>query len=214
MSKKVSIIVAEHQAIFRTVLANYLNSQFEFEVRAQVSNGKELMNELKTQTPDVILMELKMPVMDGHETLTMIRNRYPDQKVIIFSLQDSAESINQIQNHGANGFVSKLDPVEVLSNTIKAVHTKGFFLHKKLQQAKRDHTLNTIKKELLSEKEISVVKEVCNGLSNIQISKRLFISCSTVDFHRQNIYKKTGSRNAIDVMRYALKNKLFSVESI
>lgn len=212
MSKKVRIILAEDQEIFRTILANYLNSQFEFEVKAQVPNGKELMNELKKQAADVILMDIKMPVMDGHEALTMIRNRYPDQKVIIFSLLDSPETMLELQNKGANGFVSKYDSVEVLSNAIIEVYNKGFFLHKTLLEAKRNKNLNTSKKELFSEKELSVVKEVCNGLSNNQISERLFISSSTVDFHKQNIYRKTGSKNVIDVIRFAVKNKIISID--
>jgi DNA-binding NarL/FixJ family response regulator len=212
MERKIRIILAEDQAIFRTALANYLNSQFEFEVIGQAANGKDLLAEAKRLQPDVILMDLKMPVMNGYEALSAIKNRFEDLKVIIFSMVDSVESMFDLQQKGANGFVSKHDDMLVLSSAIKEVYKNGFFLHKKLAQAKRTDQFVKRKKELFSGKELSVVREVCNGCSNNEISERLFISVRTVDFHKNNIYRKIGARNVIEIMRFALKNKIVDLD--
>jgi DNA-binding NarL/FixJ family response regulator len=216
MKHPISIIVAEDQAILRKTLVTCLNNFVDLEVVAEASNGKQLLEHLKLCTPDIILLDLNMPVMNGWETLDVIQMRFPNSKVIILSANDSIETISKISNKGAAGFVSKCDDVEDLVLAIRDVYYVGKYYSDSVAHAlanySKDNEEQAETSETLSEREAEIVKEVCNGLSNKLISKKLFISSSTVDFHKQRIYKKTNCRNVLDLFKFALRNKMITIE--
>lgn len=213
MTNRIQIVVTEDQAIFRKALIAFLHQFNEFEVIAEASNGKELIEVLKKQTPDIVLLDLNMPIMDGWQTFDVIKQRFSSVKVIVFSNSNSNDVVFDLIERGINSFISKSDDVDNVAHSIKQVYNNGFFLCKKLARSKQEYLANKKKDAyVFSERESQVMKEVCKGSSNNQISKKLFITPSTVDFHKQNIYKKTRSKNAIDVVRFAVKNKLFSFD--
>lgn len=205
-------MVAEDQAILRSAIVSCLSSFNEFNVVAQATNGKELIEHLKKRTPDVILMDLQMPVMDGWEALDIIKLRFTGSKVLILSAQDELAVMINAREKGAKGFISKNATIEDIKRGILEVHSNRLCFDKKVNDAIKNGYQPAKNNNLFSERETQVMKEVCNGLSNNLISEKLYISTSTVDFHKQNIYKKTKSKNVIDLLRFAIKNKMFSFE--
>jgi len=218
MEAVIKIIITEDQTILRKALISCLKKVDGFEVIAEAANGKQLVDLLKQQSPDIVLLDLKMPVMDGWEALEVIKVRFPKTKVIVLSNNDGIETISKTAAKGATGFVSKNDDVDELILAIKDVYCVGKYYSDTLTRALANYSNNNAQEEestaMLSKRETEIVKEVCNGLSNTMISKKLFISSSTVDFHKQRIYKKTNSKNVLDLFRFALKNKVVSLDLI
>lgn len=217
MKTKIKLIIAEDHPIVRKSLKFYIESKKEFEIIAEASNGKELIDILKTKSADIILMDVQMPVMNGIEAMEIINKRFPGQKVIILSLHDEYTFILDILTKGANGFVSKNAESEVLFTAIKEVYSNGRYFDKTISEAMyngllKEKSINPLfDQQALSERETQIMKEICNGNSNKNISKKLNIATCTVDFHKRNIYKKTKSKCAVELLKYAIKHQLIEI---
>ncbi len=217
MKTKIKILIAEDQAIIRMGLKCILKSQKDFEVIAEASNGREVLDILKDKTPDILLLDLKMPVMDGCETLKVISKRFKDVKVIILSMYDEFEVIIDLFSKGARGFVSKNSHHDILINAIHEVNKDGHSFDKQVSEAMlsgllKEKSINPLfDEQALTERETILMKEICNGLTNICIADKLKISPHTVNFHKVNIYRKTKSKNVSDLLKYAIKHGMILV---
>ena len=216
MKQKIKIIIAEDKELFRKALIFFIEGNKKYQIIDEASNGKELIDKLSNNIPDLILLDYKMPEMDGKEALVIIKNKYPEVKILMLSLYDEAELIIDLLSHGANGFVSKSESPEVFFTAIETVITTGRYFDPRISEVLLNGLLkkgekNHSGKMSLSEREISVLKEICNGHTNKLISEKLFISTSTVDFHKGNIYKKTYAKNVVDLVKYAIKNGITPV---
>ncbi|MFO0355308.1 MAG: response regulator [Sphingobacteriaceae bacterium] len=213
MKTKIEIIVADDQPIFRKAMVAYLNTFDHIEVIADVSNGKELINLLKKQLPDIIILDLKMPVMDGWQAFDILKQRFPIIKVIAFSNSDSDEVVFELFDKGISSFISKHDKPETIDKTIREVYLNGFYMDEIRWKKREEYTLITkIKDSLFSERETQILKEVCNGSSNKKIAQKLYISAPTVSFHKQNIYRKANVNSAIGLITFATKNSLLTLD--
>lgn len=214
MKTKIKILIAEDQGIIRASLKCLLQNQKQLEVIAEASNGREVLDILKEKEPDIVLLDLKMPVMNGCETLEIINKRYKNVKVIILSMYDEMDVVIDLLTKGARGFVSKNSTIDLLTKAIQEVHQDGHFFDKQVSEAMLSGLLKgklinpLFDEQALSERETQLMKEICNGLTNNLIAKKLNISASTVDFHKRNIYRKTKSKNVSDLMKYAIKYNL------
>jgi len=217
MKSKIKIMIAEDHALVRKALISLLKESRSIEVIDEADNGKELLHKLKVKLPDIVLMDYRMPVMDGREALQIIKAKHPEVKVIMMSVQDDNDLILDFVAKGANGFISKSANPELLFTAIARTNNEGHYFDPKLSQFMANGILNhknrseKLKKESLSDREISVLREICNGNTNKGISERLYISKSTVDFHKGNIYKKTNCRNVVDLVKYAFKHGIIHV---
>ncbi|MFO0355664.1 MAG: response regulator [Sphingobacteriaceae bacterium] len=217
MKAKIKIMVAEDHELVRKGFISLIQELKNAEVIDEAANGKELLNKLKIKIPDLILMDYRMPIMDGREAMQIVKAKYPEVKVIMMSVHDDNDLILDLVAKGANSFISKAATSENLYNSIIRTYNEGHFFDSKISQLlvngiiSQRGSSDKIKKETLSDREVTVLREICNGSTNKAISERLYISSSTVNFHKMNIYKKTNCNKVVDLVRYAYKNGFIRV---
>lgn len=216
MKTKIRVIIAEDQELVRKAFINLIHGIRGIEVIDEASDGKELLHKIKTNKPDLALIDYRMPIMDGREALNIIKTKNPEIKVIMMSIHDDVDLLMDFIAKGANGFISKSASIEMLFTAITRTFNEGNYFDSRLSQLMANGIINRNKPERrknegLSDRELSVLKEICNGSTNKGISQRLYISTSTVDFHKGNIYRKTNCKSIVELVKYAFKHGIIHV---
>jgi two-component system, NarL family, response regulator DegU len=215
--RKIKLVIAEDQDLMRRSFIALLKEDPQFDVVGEAAHGKELIEVLKETEADIVLLDIEMPVMNGMDALEIVGRRFPEVKVIILTMHGGTVFISEMMARGARAFINKSCDAESLFEAIHTVDTDGYFFDKSVSEAllkglQRERSINPIFGELaLSEREIDVLREICEGKTNKQISDRLKVSPSTIDFHKSNIYKKTKSRSILDLLKYAIKNGIINI---
>jgi DNA-binding NarL/FixJ family response regulator len=208
--RKVRLFLVDDHQLFRNGLKFILNERQDMEVAGEASNGKEFLDLLDFIKPDVVLMDIGMPVMDGVEATRRALEKYPQLKVLVLSMYDESEYYNSMIELGVKGFVLKDMDNQELYEAIRKVHEGGTHFSQEL-------LLSIIRKKtpenkiLLTRREKEILDLICKGNSNQQISEKLSISQRTVERHRANLLTKTDSRNSISLVVFAIKNRLISI---
>lgn len=214
MKDPVKLAIVDDHQLFRKGISSLLKEYKSIRILFEASNGIELMESIKTQKPDVILMDIRMPQMDGIEATILIRKKYPDCKVIVLSMHDDAQLIYDLLHKGANGFLNKDTEIEDVVKAIITVHEKGYYLNDRALKAFNTKVSDSpeyksvFSTPALSSREIEVVKLICDQYTIKEIADKLNISPRTVDTYRENIFTKTNSKNIAGVVKYAIKNNL------
>ena len=209
---KRKVIIVDDHTLFRNGLRILLNNMENYHVIAEASNGKQFLELLEKEIPDLVLLDINMPVMDGIEAATIAHDKYPDLKIITLSMYGEEDYYYKMVNAGVKGFVLKNSDIKEVKNALDVVFEGGSFFSSELLQ----NLINSLKsapksKEVhteLSEREMEILILICQGLSNQEIGDKLFISKRTVDKHRANILEKSESKNTAQLVVYAIKNKL------
>lgn len=210
MKKAVQIIVVEDHEFFRNGVVMAVSRLNNAEVIAQASNGEELLELLETKQPDIVLMDIKMPKMDGIEATKKVVELYPDIKVLALSMFSDENYLEAMINAGVCGFLLKNADSKELERAIESVAGgKQYFAEEFLPYFTQKY-LNPKKDEapVLTKRELEVLMLVAEGLTNQEIANRLFISLRTVTNHRANLNAKTGSKNTVNLLSYAVKHNL------
>lgn len=214
------IAVTDDHVLFRKSLKLLINSFGNMEAVVGASNGKELLDKLETVSVDILLLDLQMPEMDGFETCRRINELYPDIKILVLTLRNDAETIKEVMKLGIQGYFTKnTDPSE-LKNAILKLNDDGFYFEKSLT-AIIQHILEDLSSELtteesiiFSDREMEIVRLALKEYSGLEIGAKLNISPKTVEKHKRNLMEKTGSKNFIGVMVYALLYNLLSLDEL
>ncbi|NLR57985.1 response regulator transcription factor [Chitinophaga polysaccharea] len=211
----IKVAIADDHKIFRSGVINtlipYENIRFIFEA----DDGLHLLQTMETQQPDVILMDLKMPNMDGIEATIKVKEKYPDVKIIILTMYEDDNFIVHLVENGANAYLLKNAEPEEIYEAICTTFEKGFYfnenvnlallkkvLHKNKQQFKP-----TLKNEIqLNDREQEVLKLICNELTTQEISEQIFLSPRTVEGIRQKLLEKINVKNSVGLVLYAFRN--------
>ncbi|MCE3228302.1 MAG: response regulator transcription factor [Bacteroidetes bacterium] len=193
MRKK--ILFAEDHPLFRETIINSLNDVTKFSIDT-VSNGLELLNHLENSMPDLLLLDLEMPKMDGNTAFTRVKQRYPLLKVIIFSSYDSPALVKNYRDRGANGYISKgkIQDIDNLVEAIKTVLNGDSFFYS------TDSSIRYTKREL------EIIPRMVEGKTTKQIGKELRIGGKAVEKHRNNLYKKLGAKSLAELLRLLIKD--------
>jgi len=195
----------------KLLLANAGN----FNVLAEASNGKEFLELLNSAKPDVVLMDIDMPEMDGIEATNRALEMDPKMKIICLSMYGEEEYYYKMIEAGVSGFLLKNSDINEVKTAITAVYNGGKYFSQELlyNVVKNIKTTQNNQEvvENLSEREIEVLKQICIGLSNQEIAVNLHISKRTVDKHRANLLDKTNAKNTAHLVMYAIKNKLIDI---
>ena len=217
MKKPIRIAIAEDHQLFRDGLAALLNDENEIKVEFDVSNGEELLDKLKTNKIDVVLIDLNMPVLNGQQTLKILSTRYPSVRSIVLSMYDTGDYILDTIKLGARGFLPKHCNIEKVVDAIYAVHEQGYYFDDEVSKSQIFKLVNEIgiqpvfKNEQLSEREKDVLELICEEKTNNEIAALLCISVRTVEVHRLNLLRKTNAKNVAGLVIYAIKNGYFRI---
>lgn len=215
-SNKISIALVDDQLLFRKGMKAIIHSTKDLEVILEADNGNDFLNQLEFSYPDIVLLDLEMPVMNGVETLHSIQKNYPAIRTIMLTVHNEPSYIARIIELGANGYLQKNTAPESVLLTIRQVSKSGFYLDELTQRRMREGLINphrniTINPEnLLTSREKEILQLICNQYTTQEIAKSLFLSERTVDGHRNNILHKTGSKNLAGVVIYAIQAGIFN----
>jgi DNA-binding NarL/FixJ family response regulator len=213
--KVLEVIIVDDHSLFRNGLKILLTTSGQFSVIAEAENGKEFLELLEHFHPDIVLMDIDMPVLDGIEATKEALKKYPGLKVITLSMFGEEEYYYKMIEAGVKGFLLKNSDINEVKNALVTVHNGGkYFSQELLYNVVKNIRSNYKEQELteaLSDREVEVLLQICNGLSNNEIAENLHISKRTVDKHRANLLDKTNSKNTAHLVMFAIKNKLIEI---
>lgn len=203
---RISLFVVDDHTLFRRGLISLIEEMKEFAVIGEASSGEDALQCLQNLTPDIILMDINMPGMDGIQTLSLLRKDKPGQKILMLTISENDDDLIGSILAGANGYVLKNTEPEILKNTILQVNNGNSVLspeitNKVLQAVRRSQADKN--KGLLSDREIEVLKCLAKGQTTSQISNSLFISENTVKTHIRHILEKMEVNNRAEAVARA-----------
>ncbi|HYC39002.1 MAG TPA: response regulator transcription factor [Chitinophagaceae bacterium] len=210
---KIKIAIADDYKVYRDGLKVGLSSDDSLEVIAEADNGEDLLKEFEKQLPDVVLMDLKMPIMDGMETTKLVRKNYPSVKVLVITMYEDEKFIIHMMENGANGYLLKNAEPDEIRKSIHAVHENGYYFNDVVNKAllKKLVLKNNLKPSFnqdieLTERELQVLKLICEEKTAAEIGREIFLSPRSVEGIRQRLIEKVGVRNTAGLVMFAAKN--------
>jgi len=218
---RIRVLIVDDHAVLRQALRMLLENQHEVEVVGDASNGREAVDAVEKFHPDVVLMDMVMPGLNGLEATRQIRRRSPKAKVLILTGYMEDEQILAALRAGASGYVVKKSDVQELLLGIQSVHrgntyfssaiSDGDAVQDYLWQAKRPEAKTGY--DLLTSREREVLQLIAEGYSNQRIAQELFISVKTVEAHKAHIMSKLHAQNRTDLIRYAIRKGIVGLDA-
>lgn len=215
--KNIVVALADDHQLVRNSIARLVESFPRCFVVFQADNGEDMINYLKKKTtiyPDILLLDISMPIMDGFETVTELTKSFPSIRVIALTMNTSEQSVVKMLKKGARGFLSKNTEAHELQRAIETVYDKGFYLPEefswKLASGIRDINDMPAEPSELSEKEKEFLRFNCSDLTTDGIAKKMFVSARTVEGYRIGLYEKLKVRTRMGLAFYAIQNGIVS----
>ncbi|MDB5150043.1 MAG: response regulator [Mucilaginibacter sp.] len=211
--KPIKIAIADDYTIYRDGLKIGLSQDENLEVMLEAADGEDLIKGIEINMPNVIIMDLKMPVMDGMEATKFIKKKYPDIKILVVTMYDDEKFVIHLMEIGANGYLLKNAEAEEIRKAIYSVHETGYYFNNIVSNAllKKLVMKGNIKPSFkegveLTEREQDVLKLICAEKTANEMGKQLFLSPRSVEGIRQRLIDKVGVRNTAGLVMFAVKN--------
>jgi DNA-binding NarL/FixJ family response regulator len=214
-AQQIKVAIADDHKIFRDGIRMALKDKEYLKILWEAEDGKDLMHKMKIKEPDVLLMDLRMPHLDGINAISLLRKEHETVKIIILTMYDDQEMITKMMEMGANAYLTKTtDPDEIYQAIITCMNDDFYFndlVNKavllKLQHKKtvRQFYPNPVK---FSEKELNILKCIAQDKTTEEISKEVFLSPRTIETIRQKMKEKVGAKTIAGLVMYATRNKL------
>ena len=219
MTKAISIGLVDDHVLLRKGLATLL-SERDFDVSLQADNGRDFIQALGTgQPPEVLLLDINMPVMDGYATAQWMKTNHPETKILALSVYDDENSIIRMLHCGARGYILKDCEPDELSRAIRSVAERGYY-HSELVSSKLIHSLqlqnnggaspNSSHVEL-TQKETQFLRLICSEKTYKEIASEMRLSPRTIDGYRDMLFEKLGIKSRVGLVLFAIKNRLVQV---
>lgn len=211
MNRKIQLLIVDDHAVLRTGLRMFFNSQEDMEVIGEAVSAEDALEKLKELKPDVVLLDISLPGMNGVEAIAGIKELSPEASVLMLTMHEGEEYLQQALEAGAQGYVVKKAADIELLQAVRAVAQKDVFVHPSMAQTliKSLYTRETqekSKKQInLTEREKEVLNLVALGHTNKEVSAKLNVSVKTVETHKARIMEKTGCERRSELVRYAIK---------
>jgi len=212
--EKIRIILADDHTILREGLKVLLEKQGNIKVVAEASNGQEAVSKTVEFQPDVVILDISMPLMEGLEATRQIRREAPNVRILVLTMHDDSEFFLQLLRAGASGYVTKKSVASDLINAVEAVYRGESFFCTSMSKTLLSDYLRLVKnteeteQEELTPREREIVKLIAEGYTNQEIAELLHRSVKTIESHRANILSKLGVHDSIELVKYAVRKKL------
>ncbi len=217
--EKIKVILSDDHQMFRDGVKSILNDEAGIEVVGEVGRGQDLIEMLRSLTPDLLITDISMPGMSGLEISEYIKKNHPGVKVLILSMHVNEEFIVKALETGASGYLPKDTSMSELLAAIYAINKGENYYNKDIS----DTVLKSIMRKsssgdkrdqgvALTEREMEILRNVVEGYTNKEIARKLCISIRTVDSHKNNIMHKLNLKSSVELVKYAIKNNLVSID--
>ena len=213
--ERIRVLLADDHAVLRAGLRALLNGQPDIEVVSEAGDGREAVRLAKALAPDIVLMDISMPGLDGLAVTREVRQRCPAARVVVLTMHEEEGFLRQVLAAGGAGYVLKKAAEETLLAAIRAVYRGEAFVDPAMTRTMIEGYLggeapapNTPNGVELSPRETEVITLIAQGYTNQQIAARLVISVKTVETHKANIMQKLGAKSRVELVRYALETGL------
>lgn len=216
INRKISVAIADDHSLLRSALAKLINTFEGYSIIMEADNGKELRNKIQQQVvPDIVMLDVNMPEMDGFETTQWLHKTYPQVKVLALSMFSDEKTIIKMFKVGAKGYLLKNTDPEELKKALDALIDKNVYLSEyvsgKLVSGLHQESEEPVKEVILNEKEREFLRWTCSELSYKEIASKMFVSPRTVDDYRQSLFNKLKVHSRVGLVLYAIKNGIVEV---
>lgn len=218
---KIILAVVDDQELFRQGIIALMNKIPRVRLVADAASGDELLKYLAGASvkPEIVLMDMEMPGMNGIELNRIMHLTYPEIKVIMLTLHDQGRYVFKMVEEGVCGYLSKSCSIEELEEAIVKVHQTGFFFTDLIKNALQQSSDFRKKQPIhfnnnsieLTQREKEIMSLICKEYTNQEIAEKLYISPRTVEGHRNNLLLKTGSKNTAGLVVYAIKHSIYDI---
>ncbi|MCE2848126.1 MAG: response regulator transcription factor [Chitinophagaceae bacterium] len=213
MNEPIKVAIADDHVLFRAGVKSALSVHKDIKMIAEADNGMQLLTVLKHVQPDVILLDIQMPIMDGINTLPEIKKLYPDIKVIMLTMHNDHSMISKLMELGANSYLTKNSDSEIIYQAVKTVHEQEYYFNQLTNKAlidglrvKRQAEASLPVDAKLSDKEITILRMICEEKSTKEIADLVDLSPRTVEAIRDKLKVKTGAKSLAGLVMYAVKS--------
>ena len=211
INKKYRVIIADDHSLFRQGLKLILMELNDIEVIADVPNGKELVEIAGILEPDLVIMDINMPFLNGIEASKILARDHPEIKILVVSMYGDEQYYNSVIENGVKGFILKdADNSELKTAVRDILNGKTYFSQELLLRLIRNK--QTPANINLTSREQEILELICQGLGTAEISAKLFLSDRTIENHKANLFAKTGCKNSLSLVIFAFKNNLVSLK--
>lgn len=220
MSKQIRIAIAEDHPILLESMQTFLNSIPDFQILITASNGEELLKQMNTKHVDIVLLDLEMPVLDGRKTLQILHKRLKKSpRVIILSMHGGTAFVHKYMVSGASAYLDKGCDLSELLEAIRSVFEVGHYFSPHVPEDlhleilfDRNKDQSVVEDDILTEREIEVLRLLCEGMPSKDVAKTLNLSSRTIENHRRRIYTKLGAINTLSMLREAVRKGYFDMD--
>jgi DNA-binding NarL/FixJ family response regulator len=205
-----NIVVVDDHTLLSQAISGLVNSFEDFQVLYTCKNGQEFIDQLvfKNKRPDIVLMDVNMPIMNGIETTAHLKEHFPDIKVLALSVEEEEHTILKMLRAGAKGYLLKDTEKSILHNALKELATQGFY-HTNTVSQLLVKSLDEDSSLALKEREIEFIKHACTEMTYNEIADKMFLSPKTVQGYRDSVFSKLNLKNRTGLVIYAIKNGHF-----
>ena len=213
MNEPIKVAIADDHVLFRAGVKTALSIHKDIKMIAEADNGMQLLTVLKHVQPDVILLDIQMPILDGIGTLPEIKKLYPQIKVIMLTMHNDHSMISKLMELGANSYLTKNSDSEIIYQAIKTVHEEEYYFNQLTNKAlidglrvKRQAEASLPVDAKLNDKEIAILRMICEEKSTKEIADLVDLSPRTVEAIRDKLKVKTGAKSLAGLVMYAVKS--------
>lgn len=213
MKEKLKIVIVDDHLLFAQSLSYLIGTFGEYNVIGHFVNGKEFITSLEQGEvlPDLVLLDVNMPIMDGIETMKYLNSNHPNLKVLALSVNNDEETVMQMLTSGAKGYILKDTSPNLFKQAMDEVHEKGFYYTEMVSNF-LIHSLNKNEEQLvLKDREVEFIKLACTEKTYKEIADIMCLSPKTIDGYRENLFQKLDVKTRIGIVLYAIKHKIIEV---
>jgi DNA-binding NarL/FixJ family response regulator len=218
MKNKIKVVIADDHQIFIEGIKSLIKDSDRVVLMGEATDGETLMTLLRSKVPDVVLMDVGMPRMNGIEATRKIKSQFPDMKILGLTMYDDASSVSEMMKAGASGYLLKTTGKSELINAISRVQQGEKYLSNEVsmkliermfdENAAREEAPRVPRKAEITKRELDIIRLIAEEMTNVEIAKKLNNSPMTIITHRKNLLRKLGVKNTAGLVKYAVQNGL------